>query len=169
MTTRPGSGRWSVLDRSSRALAALSVVTLIWMMGVIFVAVLMRYALNAPILGANEIVQMSSVALVMLALPFATQTETHVRVDVLDNWIGRYGRFLGDLVARGLAIFVLSVLVRRTWQRLWDAYEFEDATNMLDVPYWPFYGLIALGMALNVAVLVAQAVDGLLRGPATNE
>ncbi len=169
MTTRPGLGRSSVLDRSSRALAALSVVALIWMMGVIFAAVVMRYALNAPILGANEIVEMSSVALVMLALPFATQTEAHVRVDVLDAWIGHYACCLGDLLARGLAVFVLSVLVLRTWQRLWDAYEFEDATNMLDVPYWPFYGLIALGMALNVAVLVAQTVDILRRGPVANE
>ena len=50
---------------SSLALAVLLVVT--------FAGVVMRYAFNAPILGNNEIIEMASVVLVMLAMPRAAQ------------------------------------------------------------------------------------------------
>lgn len=45
-----------------------------------------------------------------------------------------------------------------------DAREFGDATNMLALPIWPFYGLMALGLALTVVVLLIQIVLLLVSG-----
>ena len=42
------------------------------MVVLIAVGVVLRYAFATPILGINEIVQLNSVAVVMLALPWAT-------------------------------------------------------------------------------------------------
>ncbi|MEZ5767213.1 MAG: TRAP transporter small permease subunit [Paracoccaceae bacterium] len=72
----------------------------------------------------------------------------HIRVDVLDEAIGAWGRFAGDVLTRGLAVFVLVKLALRSWRQAGDALEFGDATNMLSIPLWPFYGLIVLGAAL---------------------
>ncbi len=152
------------LDRVSRILAGFSAFVLLAMMGVTFVGVVMRYAFNAPILGNNEIVQLLAVALVMLALPYATQTEAHVRVDVFDRMIGRWGRFAGDVVSRGLTILVFCFLARRAWLKALDAAEFGDATNMLGLPIWPLYGLITLGFALCTVVLALQIVARLQQG-----
>lgn len=145
--------------------AALSIVALLIMMTVTFVSVLTRYLFNMPLLGNNEIVQLMAVSLAMLGMPYATLTEAHVRVDVLDRKIGRYGRFIGDIVARCLAGFVLVVILQRSWLKMLDTITYGDATNMLRIPLWPFYGLILIGMGLYLAILAVQLFEVVAKGP----
>jgi TRAP-type transport system small permease protein len=148
---------WSrKFDRATLFLAALAGLGLIFMVVTIAASVVMRYVLGTPMLGANEIVQLTAVAVVMLALPYCTDERAHVRVDVLDNAIGAGGRWFGDALSRVLSIFVLSILIWRAGWKALDAWEFADTTNMLRLPIWPFYALIALGIGLCVLVLAEQ-------------
>ncbi len=162
---QPLSARSRVFDRATLILAMAAGVSLLFMVVLIAVGVMLRFAFAQPILGLNEIVQLNSVAVVMLALPWATATGAHVRVDVLDNAIGRSGRFLGDLGSRALSAFVLGVLVWRAALKALDALKYGDATNMLGLPIWPFYAILALGMALCVVVLAVQIAALLAGGP----
>ncbi|KJS09199.1 MAG: hypothetical protein VR78_16660 [Hoeflea sp. BRH_c9] len=146
---------------SSLALGVLLVVT--------FAGVVMRYFFNAPILGNNEIIELASVVVVMLAMPGAAQNNMHIRVDVFDGPIGAFGRFAGDILTRGLSIYLLTLLGWRAWGKLADAAEYGDATNMLSIPLWPFYGLLVLGAALYAIVLAIQLVDILRSGVASSE
>jgi len=146
---------------SSLALGVLLVVT--------FAGVVMRYFFNAPILGNNEIIELTSVVVVMLAMPGAAQKSMHIRVDVFDGPIGAFGRFAGDILARGLSIYLLTILGWRSWGKLRDAAEYGDVTNMLSIPLWPFYGLLVLGAALYAIVLAIQLVDIIRSGVASNE
>lgn len=153
----PAAPAWSTwFDRATLALAAVAGVSLLLMVVVVGVSVVLRYAFNQPLLGVNEIVQLVSVAVVMLALPWCTDQNAHVRADVFDEKIGWVGRLVGDLLSRGLAVVTLSVLVWRSWLKMLDAFEFGDSTNMLGLPIWPFYGMIAVGMALCVLILAMQ-------------
>lgn len=154
-----GLSRSSVVEWAVRLLTAFSSVALAVLLVATFAGVVMRYVFAMPVLGGNEIIQLASVALVMLAMPLAGQRGDHVRVDVLDGFIGAPGRFAGDLVSRALAIYLLCLLAWRSWSRSLDAAEFGDATNMLSIPFWPFYALLALGTALYAIVLVLQLVD----------
>ncbi|MCX8998115.1 TRAP transporter small permease [Rhizobiaceae bacterium BDR2-2] len=149
---------YKALERTTLFLAVLAGLSLLFMMMVIAVGVVLRFVFAYPILGSNEIIQLASVAVVMLALPYCTETRGHVRVDVLDEAIGRAGRFSGDILSRLLSGFVLSALVWRAWLKALDAFEYNDATNMLNLPIWPFYAMIAAGMALCVLVFAAQIV-----------
>jgi TRAP-type transport system small permease protein len=154
---KEASPAWSKkFDRATLVLAALAGLGLIFMVVTIAVAVVMRYVIGSPMLGANEIVQLVSVAVVMLALPYCTDEGAHVRVDVLDQAIGAGGRWFGDVLSRVLSIFVLSILVWRAGWKALDAWEFGDSTNMLGLPIWPFYALISLGIGLCVLVLAEQ-------------
>lgn len=127
-------------------------------LAVIFVGVIARYAFNAPIVGINEFVQLASVGVVMLALPYCTAQGGHVTVDVLDAAIGPTGRLIGDVQMRLAASSVLAVLAWRAALKVGDAYTYKDATNMLGLPLWPFYALLALGMILSVLVLLGELV-----------
>jgi TRAP-type C4-dicarboxylate transport system permease small subunit len=139
--------------------------SLLFMVVLISTGVVLRYFFNTPILGLNEIVQLNSVAVVLLALPWATAEGAHVRVDVTDRAIGRWGRFAGDLLARLLSGFVLAVLVWRAALKALDAAKYGDATNMLGPPIWPFYAILGVGMALCVVVLAVQVVTIVREGP----
>lgn len=140
------------VDRATRAFSAFAGISLLLMMATITVGVLARYLLNLPITGIDEIVQMTGVGLIMLALPYATLQDAHVRVDIFDDWLGRNCRRFGDVLSRLLCGCMLRVLVSRAWQKLLDAWEFEDTTNMLGMPLWPFYGMLAAGISLCLLV-----------------
>ena len=148
--------RHGPLDRANRLLAALAGFSLLFMVVLIAAGVVLRFVFRQPVLGLNEIVQTISVLVVMLAMPWATASEAHVRVDVLDPAIGRTGRFMGDIGSRALSAIVLGVLVWRSVLKAADAYEYGDVSNMLSLPLWPTYAAVALGMGLCVVVLLAQ-------------
>jgi TRAP-type C4-dicarboxylate transport system permease small subunit len=129
---------------------------LLTMVAIIVVSVVMRYLLQQPMLGANELIQLASVVLVMSALPYCTQQEGHIRVDILDKALGHWGRLVGDVVYRSLSIFVLGTLTHRAVLKAADTFRWSDATNMLGLPLWPFYAVLAAGAFLCVLVFLTQ-------------
>lgn len=153
--------------RSSRRfdiwLALAAGLVLAMMMVLVFAGVLLRYLFNAPILGSNEILELASVAVVMLAIPYCTVEDAHVRIDLLDSFLGRAGRLLTDAIYRLLAIVLLFFLVRSYLGRTLDAWTYADTTNLLHIPIWPFYGLVGLGMGLFAAILALQLLRSLVR------
>jgi TRAP-type C4-dicarboxylate transport system permease small subunit len=163
MSTDGEGSRPTMFGRVSALLATVAGMALIGMVVLIAVGVTMRFLLRQPILGSNEIVQLVAVAVVMLALPYCTATDGHVRVDVLDAAIGKAGRLMGDIVSRGLSIFVLSILSWRAVLKGLDSLHYGDATNMLRLPLWPFYFLLALGVALAALSLLLQLLGLLAR------
>lgn len=159
----------TIVEWAVHALTFLSAAALGILLVVTFASVIMRYFFNAPILGSNEIIQLASVVLVMLALPSAAQKEMHIRVDVFDDLIGPVGRLIGDILARAVSVYLLGFLAWRSWGKLMDASEFGEVTNMLQIPLWPFYGLLALGSVLYALVLIIQLVDIIRIGAARSE
>lgn len=139
-------------------LATISGLALAFMMIFVFAGAVLRYVFNAPIVGGNEVLEMASVVIVMLAVPYCTTQDAHVRIDLLDRPLGRGGRMLTDVLYRVIGIVVLWFLVKSYIARTLDALEFDDVTNMLDLPLWPFYGLIVFGMGLYAVILAAQLV-----------
>lgn len=159
----PRKPAWSGLPGQATALLAwVAGALLIGMTVLIAVAVIMRKLVGAPILGVNEIVQLVAVALVMLALPHATRSGAHVRADIFDPALGRWGRAGADILTRLLSIYVFRVLIGRAWDKALEAHEFGDATNMLSLPLWPFYGLIVLGIGLAALVMALELLTVLL-------
>ncbi|NWJ25307.1 TRAP transporter small permease [Rhizobium sp. RM] len=148
----------SWLERVTVWLAVIAAAAMLFLVILISVGVILRYAFNIPVLGLNEINQLAALTLVMAALPYCTAQSGHVGVDVFDNAIGRVGRFIGDIGSRLLSGFVLSTLAQRAILKALDAHEFEDTTNMLNLPTWPFYGILAIGIALCVIVMASQCL-----------
>lgn len=156
---RNHSDRWSTyLDRTTYCLAIIGGLCLLAIVAIVSAGVVARYAFGSPLLGVNEIVQLTAVALVMSALPYCTFREEHVAVDVFETMLGRWGRFAGDILTRFLSASILSVLTYRAVLKALDAWEWGDATNMLRMPIWPFYTILALGAGLCVLVFVFQLV-----------
>ncbi len=139
-------------------------VVLVAIMFLVSWSVFTRYVLNAPILGDQELVEIGMSLVVMMAMPFATLSGAHIRVDVLDNKLGVAGRFVGDLLSRGIGAYVLILLIQKTWDKALDAYEYNDVTNMIEIPVWIAYGAISIGMGLFALVLILQLFNQLRSG-----
>jgi len=159
---RPPALAWT--ERVLKGAALLGGAALFGIMLLVSYSVFCRYVLNQPILGDQELVEIGMSLVVMLAMPFASWQGAHIRVDILDGPLGAMGRFVGDLFARGVSIFVLYLLVRKALDKALDAYEYEDVTNMIEIPVWIVYGAITAGMGLFALVLALQLVLQFLRG-----
>jgi TRAP-type C4-dicarboxylate transport system permease small subunit len=146
------------LDRLLRYPALISGWLLAGIMFLTAADVALRYLANAPIFGAFEVTELAMVALIMLALPYCGATGGHIRVDVLDRALGRIGRFVGDAVTGVIGLVILGFLIRRTILKALEAHEYEDLTNMLALPVWPVYGLIALGMGGYAVVILSDLI-----------
>ncbi len=123
--------------------------------------VALRYFLNAPLFGTVEITELMLIGLIMLAMPYCAVTNGHIRVDVLDRLLGRFGRLFADVLSGLLSLTVLGLLVWRTVEKAIESDVFSDATNLLRLPIWPLYGLIAIGMT-GYALVVARDLVALL-------
>lgn len=144
------------MERLLRIVALLSGLVLVAIMVLVSVAVFYRYVLNNPILGDTEMVEIGMSLVVMMAMPYVTLKGEHIRVDILDPYIGSFGRFVGDVFARVVSCFVLFLLVRKTWDKTLEAIKYEDVTNMIELPVWIPYGVISVGFGLAVLVLAGQ-------------
>lgn len=138
------------------AAAYLSGILLIGIMLLVATAVFFRYFLHQPILGSQEIVQLGMVLVVMLAIPSTAAHDMHIRVDLFDKVLGVTGRFFADLLSRVFGICVLSLMVWRCILKAADTYEYADTTNMLALPLWPIYAVIAVGMGLYALILLLE-------------
>ncbi len=151
-------------EKATFYLALVGAVCLLAIVAIVTLGVVMRYVLGIPILGVNEFVELTAVALIMASLPFCTARREHVAVDVFERILGRWGRFIGDVVAYCLSGFVMSILAQRAVLKALDAWQWGDATNMLRMPIWPFYAILAAGAALCVLTFAVQLVVLLLKG-----
>ena len=154
--------RW--IEQTLKLVALIGGFILFLIMALVSVAVYFRYILNSPILGDTELVEIGMSLVVMMAMPFVTLTNSHIRVDVLDRFIGSAGRFIGDIFARLISCFVLGLLVLKTWDKTLEAIEYEDVTNMIELPVWIPYGAITVGFGLTVLVLLGQLVRQIQQG-----
>ncbi len=158
------AGSRGLLGRLFYGVALLGGAVLFAIMLLVSWSVFARYVLNAPILGDQELVEIGMSLVVMMAMPFATATGSHIRVDILDNKLGAMGRFLCDLLARGIGAYVLFLLIGKTWDKALDAYEYNDVTNMIEIPVWIAYGAITAGMGLFSIILALQLIDQVRHG-----
>jgi TRAP-type C4-dicarboxylate transport system permease small subunit len=157
-------GARELSGRLLKALAAFSGAALFVIMCLVSYAVFRRYVMNDPVLGDAEIVQIGMSIVVMMAMPYATASGAHIRVDIFDRKIGHWGRYLGDVLARSLGAYILFLLIQKTWDKALDAHEYGDVTNMIEIPVWIAYGAITIGMGGYAVVLIVQLVFQFLSG-----
>ncbi len=158
------SGARGFPERLFKGVALLGGLVLLGLVFLVSAAVFARYVLNQPILGDQELVEIGMALVVMTAMPLTTFQGGHIRVDILDNWIGALGRFVGDVFARVASCIVLFLLVQKSWGKMLDAHEYGDVTNMIEIPVWIAYGAITFGMGLYAAVLVVQLTGQFRQG-----
>ena len=144
------------LDNVSGGLALLSGLVLVSLIGLTFADVVLRYVFAAPILGTKDLLEMGMVTVVVLAFPFTWRISGHIVVDLVPEYgIGVLDRGR-DIAVRGIGFFVFALLSWRAWLRADDAALFNEATNMIALPFQPFFWVLAATAAFQALVLAAE-------------
>jgi TRAP-type transport system small permease protein len=146
------------IDTLCGGLAVLSGLVLLGIIGLTFFDVVLRYIFSAPIFGARDVLEMGMVLVISLAFPFTWRIGGHIVVDLIPDYGIRALTVLRDVLVRLIGIFIFGLLAWRGWIRSDDAVIFNEATNMIELPFSPFFIVLAAASALQAAVLCVECV-----------
>ena len=160
----------AALNTLVRLLAMISGVLLLGLMALTVVAVVMRKVFNAPIMGVQDVSEASLVVVVFLALAYCGWTGGHISINLIESVFK--GRAL-VLLNAGMRFFCAAFLAGVAWFTAvmgLESMAMGDASNLIQIPRYPFYLIAALGSGLYALVLLVmalRAVRGLpdVKGP----
>ncbi len=148
--------RW--LDSLCLGLAVAAGLVLVGLVGLTFVDVILRYRFAAPILGATDVLQMGMVVVISLAFPFTWRAGGHIVVDLVPDYGLANLTRLRDLSVRLIGIVIFVLLAHGAWVRAEDAELFGEATNMIEIPFRPFFMVLSGAAAIQAVVLCVESV-----------
>ena len=157
----------AVADWTTRFLAYAAGAALLWLMLLTVVAVVMRYVFNAPILGAQDISELSLAVVVFLGIPYCGWTGGHVAVDLISTVVGESRLRYTDTLMRLLGAVLFAVVAWQAMHQGLGALEYGEASNLVEIPHHPFMFLMSFGWLLFALVLLLQAAAGIFRAPQT--
>lgn len=147
-----------ILDTLCVGLAVLAGLILVALIGLTFVDVVMRYIFSSPIFGARDLLETGMVIVISLAFPLTWRAGGHIVVDLIPDYGMRALTVVRDLVVRAIGIFIFGVLAWRCWLRADDAALFNEATNMIEVPFQPFFWILSAAALFQTLVLVIECI-----------
>ncbi|MGD1887496.1 MAG: TRAP transporter small permease [Cohaesibacteraceae bacterium] len=117
-------------------------------------AAIMRKALNSPIIGAEDILIVALVAIVALSIPLGARTGAHIEIDFLESRMSAAFAKWSMIVVKCAGFVLLAIMAWRLWHSGGSAARFGETTQLLLIPYGPFYYLLAVSVASYAVVLL---------------
>ena len=160
-----------ILEPIVAGLNALGSIWIIGLMLLICADISMRSLFNAPIAGVAEMVAFSIVGIVFLQLAHTLKSGSLTRSDLLLGMLERASPRIGDVLnglfhligagLLGLTLWYFLPSVENAWSR--PERNFMGNPGFFQIPTWPLYVLMAIGMAATIAQFAILAV-GCFRG-----
>lgn len=119
----------------------------------------LRYIFNAPILGSFELTEFSLILLVFFAIPWGTAQKVNVRVDLIVGKFPARLRAIFDSVTCFISLLVIALFAWYTVPQAIYMMKLGSESDMLEIPLYPFYFIVALGFFLLFFVLIANLID----------
>jgi TRAP-type C4-dicarboxylate transport system permease small subunit len=162
-----------VIGRTSKAASFLGGLATLFIAGAITSDVLLRYFLNEPLLGIDEIAGFLQVLIVFWGCAYTFRQGGHIRVDLVTSLLPGPVRAWLRVVTLCLGLLVLGVVCWVTTQSALTAYRYQRVSAVMLYPLWPAMLLIPTGlalMALEMLVTLGRQVRAALgRGPLRDE
>lgn len=142
-----------------RALKWLSLIlggaTLVFMTGFsVWNVLIMRKALNSPIVGAEDLLILSLVVIVALSIPLGARTGAHIEIEVFESRMSAGFAKWSMILVKLLGTSLLSVMAWRLWHAGQGAERFGETTQQLLISFERFYYLLSFSIGLYAAVLL---------------
>ncbi len=145
-----------VTDKATTASAILAGVVLFGLMLLTAADVGSRYFLNAPLNGVVDLTRFSVLIMTFLGFAYCGFRGANVVIELLFNQLGPRVQTGLKRLANALGCLLFTVIAWRSVVQSVDVREFNETSQLLTIPYWPFYVLLAFGAALFAWVLLLR-------------
>lgn len=138
------------------------------MMMVTIANIVGRSVFNKSVMGSVEITQISLAIMIVCAFPLAVQEESHISVDLLDNFIPSWLVPWRQVGIHLIATVALSLLTYQLYKYAERAFRYGDVTEFLRIPISYVYAVMALmgGVAVLSSILRSLHYVSLIFGQA---
>ncbi|MEO0485879.1 MAG: TRAP transporter small permease [Pseudomonadota bacterium] len=129
--------------------------TLVFMTG--FTAwnvLIMRKALNSPIVGAEDLLILALVVIVALSIPLGARTGAHIEIEVLETSMSAAFAKWSLVCVKLLAAVLLAIMSWRLWHAGGTAERFGETTQQLLISFGPFYYLLSISILIYAVVVM---------------
>lgn len=123
-----------------------------------FVAVLSRYAFNAPVPGDYELTKLMMGVLVFGALPVVCWRRTHITIDLLDPVTPRWCRPFQEVLTALVVVAVLCLMSWQLWLQAALLASYPEVTEFLRIPIHPFVQALSVLSAVSALIVLAAMV-----------
>ena len=123
----------------------------------------MRKALNAPIVGAEDLLILSLVVIVALSVPLGGRTGSHIEIEVLESRMSAWFAKWSMIVVKIAGMIMLAIMTQQLIHAGQSAVRFGETTQQLLISYEPFYYLLAVSIGCY-ALIIAMDIWQLIRG-----
>jgi len=144
-----------VIGRASKAASFLGGLATLFIAGAVTCDVLLRYFLNQPLLGVDEIAGFLQVLVVFWGCAHAFREGGHIRVDLVTSHLPGPLRAWLRVVTLALGLLLLGVVCWVTTQSALTAYRYQRVSAVMLYPLWPAMLLIPTGLALMAVAMLA--------------
>lgn len=130
--------------------------SLIGLMALTVLEVVRRYGFNAPIYGARDVAKLMLLCLIAASIAYSARTGGQVAIELC---VRRLDPVLRRRLSIGVRLAAVPMLGILAWQLVdsgINARRFGEASLALQLPFAPFYTILAVGMALYALVLVVE-------------
>jgi len=137
--------------------------TLLFIMGLTFVDVFLRYWFSAPITGSSEIIMFAMGVLIFSSFPLVTLDEQHICVGLLNGKLKGAAAWLQRLTIRLVSFAACSLMAWRLWADGMQLYADKKVTMVLLLPLGAlscFMSVMSGVSALFVLVLIGGQLAG---------
>lgn len=158
---KAGHSVLTVINQASRIASVFGVVFLASMMSLTVADVVLRYFFNRPILGSVEMSEYLMVGAGFFGVAWCAVRRGHVQVDLV---VRRFPEKTQNLIESVTLILGLTVVPLIAWQNFSQAVYVkadEVASDLLDIPSYPFYLIVAATYALLTLVMISLLVESI--------
>lgn len=147
------------LDRLTRGMALVSGGFLILVMLIMFIDVIGRYFLNAPLTYSVELVELAMGLFVMFGMAQCTLHRGHISVDLLsERIVGRMLDRLFNIIAAVAGAIFMGLIAWRLLMHAIRVYEDGIFTQVLEFPSYPVVFLMFAAGVVSALVALALVI-----------
>ena len=139
--------------------ASASGLVLLFLALLTFADVFGRRFLNSPVTGTIELVEIGMALVAFLAMPRAFFLNANVSADFINNLnLGKFKIFL-VIIKFILMMFIMSLMAYATTLTSYKFMNNQRVTLDLELYFYPFYFICAIGMWLSVVAIIAWFIN----------
>lgn len=147
-----------VIERAAAIIAGLLILVL---MVLVCTEVVGRGVFNHPLRGSIDIIEQLMVGLVTLGIAYCQSHFGNVRMTLVCDRLKGRRKWLGEVFALGVAVFVVSVLTKGSWLHLMRSWNNGGDTPEIGIPLWPSILVVTAALALLLTRLALQLAEAL--------